>query len=311
MNSAEKRKLDYFILTVCCIIFISWIAIFPLGPGNRISMGTCGFETMPMTYSTDIQPTFEQSFLHKFGEPEPDRNLTLPPLQQYPERNVIIDSLMERAQINGSQDSIIGLYEFPGTRLLLINRNERGTEILDSGGRLQTVPLAPVPVGSFHFEDNQTENPEHGGYQYHYENSVSITRINLVIPTPGNVTLPLYIVNKTDLEQVFYPDGRSLAAITTTGNYYVIYGQRVERVTGSHAIILDPAWKQCSPRMVISGEGSRAGESKYTIKLARSSERLLWYRLITTSDYIQISDAEMGGTSSSRWISNDSTGCSC
>lgn len=311
MNLTNRRLWDKILVAMCCAIIISVVVIFVISPGNRISLGTCGFETMPMTYSTDIQPTFEESFLHKFGEPEPDRNLTLPSLKRYPEHNVIIDTLMERVQFNGSQDSIIGLYEFPYARLLLIDRSEQVTEILDSGSKLQTVSLAPVPVGSFHFEDNQTENPEHGGYQYYYEDSVSITRIGLVIPTPGNVTVPLYIVNKTELEQVFYPDGRSLAAITTTGNYYVLYGQRVERVTGSYTIILDPAWKQCSPRMEISGEGSKAGEIKYTIKLARSSERLLWSRLITTSDQIQISDAAMGGTSSSQWISTDSTGCTC
>ncbi|MFA4823606.1 MAG: hypothetical protein WC593_00460 [Methanoregula sp.] len=311
MNLIDRRLWEKILVTVCSAIIILWIAIFVISPEHRFSLGTCGSDTMPMSYSTDIQPTFEESFLNKFGESEPDRNLTLPPLQRYSERKVLIDSLMDRAQITGSSDSVIGLYEFPGARLLLINRSERVTEILDSGGKLQTVSLAPVPVGSFHFEDNQTENPEHGGYQYHYENSVSITRIDLVIPTPGNVTPPLYIVNKTEIEQVFYPEGRSLATITTTGRFYVIYGQRVERVTGTSAIILDPAWKQCSHRIEISGEGSRVGETKYTIKFARSSERLLWSRLITTSDHIQVFDAAMGGTSSSQWISSDSTGCSC
>lgn len=311
MNSTDNKKMHYIFLAVCCIIFISWIAIFPLGPGNRITIGTCGLDSMPMNYSTDIPPAFERSFLYKFGEREPDRNLPLPPLQRYPERKLLIDTLMDRAQITGSQDSIIGLYEFPDARLLLIDRNTNVSEVLESGDKIQTLSLAPISVGTFHFEDKTTENPEHGAYNFLYENSVTITRVDLVLPHPGNVTVPLYIVNKTETEQVFYPDGRSLAMITTTGRFYVIYGQRVERVTGTSAIILDPAWKQCSHRTEISGEGSRVGETKYTIKFARSSERLLWSRLITTSDHIQVFDAAMGGTSSSQWISADSSGCTC
>ena len=311
MNFSDGKTWRFILLAACCIIIISWAAIVITSPGNRISIGTCGPDSIPMNYSTEIQPAYETSYLYKFREPEPGRSLTLPPLQRYPEHQARIDALMDRAHISGSPESIIGLYEFPEYRLLLIDRNESVTGVLETNNTLKTLSLTPVPVGTFHFEDNQTENPDHGAYRFHYENSVEITRIDPVVPPSGNLTAPLYIVNKTELEQVFYPNGRVLAAITTTGRFYVIYGQRVERVTGTSAILLDPAWKQCSPRMETAGEGSRAGEMKYTIKFARSSERLLWSRLITTSDQIQIFDAAMGGTSSSQWMSTDSTGCSC
>ena len=34
----------------------------------------------------------------------------------YPLRKDAIDTLMARAQVNGSEESVIGLYEFPVTR---------------------------------------------------------------------------------------------------------------------------------------------------------------------------------------------------
>jgi len=315
MNFTHKNAWHTILLAVCCIIIISVIAIFVISPGHRIYVGTCGTDSMPMNYSTEIQPTFERSFLHEFGEPEPDRNLTLPPMKHYDEKQQIIDTLMDRAQITGPSDSVIGLYEFPDARLLLIDRNTSVTEVLETGDKIQTINLTPVNVGSRYYEVNQTGNAKHGIYNFSYENLVAITRVDLVLPLPVNSTTPIYIVNKTYVEQDYYPDGRSLASITTTGTFYVLYGQRVERVIGTSAIILDPAWKQCSPRMEISGEGSRTGEMHYTVKLARDSERLLWSRLITTSEHIQQYDASMGSTnewmSRDLWIFNDGTGCSC
>jgi hypothetical protein len=311
MSFTDNKKWHNIFIAMCCIIIISGIAIFITSPENKMFVGTCGPDSIPMTYSTDIQPTFEESFLHVFGEREPDRNSTLPPMQRYPDRKALIDTLMEKAGISASSDSVIGIYEFNDARLLLIDGNTSVKEVLESGDNVQTFSLNPVEIGSQHHEYNQTENPRLGAYNFSSGHSIIISRVNLVLPQSGNVTAPMYIVNKTDFEQDFYPDGRSLASITTRGIFYVIYGQRVERVIGSHTVLLDPAWKQCSPRMEISGEGSSAGGMKYTVKLARSSERVLLSNLITTSAHIQVYDATMGGGGRSQWMSTDSTGCTC
>jgi hypothetical protein len=315
MNFTNKNVWHTILLAVCCIVIISVIAIFVLSPGNRIYIGTCGSDSMPMNYSTEIQPVFERSFLYEFGEREPDRNLTLPPMKYHREKQQVIDTLMDRAQIAGPSDSVIGLYEFPDARLLLIDGNTSVTEVLETRDKIQTFLLTPVMVGSRYYEINQTGNAKRGIYNFSYENSVAITRIDLVLPPPVNATTPMYIVNKTYVEQDFYPDGRSLATITTSGTFYVLYGQRVERVIGTSAIILDPAWKQCSPHMDISGEGSRTGGMQYTVKLARDSERILWSHLIATSAHIQQYDASMGSSNEWRardlWIFNDGMGCSC
>ena len=131
-------------------------------------------------------------------------------------------------------------------------------------------------------------NPvQRGAYNFTSDYFVAIDRVDLVLPPPGNATKPLYIVYKTDVDRVFYPDGRPLVSITTRSTFYALYGQRIERVIGMSEIKLDPVWKQCSPRMDVSGEGSRLGEIQNTVKLARSSERILWSRLIVTSADIQ------------------------
>ncbi|MFA4850691.1 MAG: hypothetical protein WC626_13280, partial [Methanoregula sp.] len=74
MNSTDNKKVHYIFLAVCCSFFISWIAIFSLSPGYRIFVGTCGSDTIPLNYSTDIEPEYDLSFLHEFGEREPDRS---------------------------------------------------------------------------------------------------------------------------------------------------------------------------------------------------------------------------------------------
>jgi hypothetical protein len=320
MNFTNKNVWHIILLAVCCIVIISVIAIFVLSPGNRIYIGTCGSDSMPMNYSTGIQPAFERSFLHEFGEQEPDRNLTLPPMKYYREKQQVIDTLLDRALLTGSTDSVIGLYESPDSRLLLIDMNTSITEVLESGDKIQTFSLTPVTVGTLHSEDNMTKinevnsarvnaPPGMNEYNYSFEYSVAITRIDLVLPPQKNTTTPLYLVRKNNIDRYSYPDGRSFAEITTAGTFYVLYGQRVERVIGTSAVTLDPSWKGCVPHREISGEGTPAGEMKYTVKLAHASERILRSRLITTSAYIQQYDADMG--SASQWKSSDSSGCNC
>jgi hypothetical protein len=309
MNSPDNKKWERIVVAVSCVIIVTAVATNIISPWWGVPIGTCGSDTIPMNYSSEIQPTFEMSFLHEFGEREPDRNLTLPPLMLYEQKQQIIDTLMAQAHIDDPQDSIIGLYEFPDALLLLVDQNNNITEVLGTGDKIQTFSLTPVMVGNRYYESNETADLQHGTHNFSYENFVAITRVDLIIPPPGNMTHPLYIVNKTHTGHDLYPDDRSLATVTTTGRFYVIYGQRVERVIGTSAIILDPAWKQCSSQIEISGEGSGEGEMKYTIKLARSSERMLKARLITTGAYIQVVEGNMG--SGSQWKSRDSTGCSC
>jgi len=311
MNLTDRRHWEKILVAVCCAVIISVIVLFAIGPDTGFSAGTCGLETMPINYSMDIQPSFEESLLYEYGEREPDRNLTLPPLQQYPEHKALIDTLMGQAGVTGSPDSVIGLFEFPDARLILIDRNTSVTEVIVTGDKARTVNLTLALVGSRHYQTEKSWNPKRGTYNFSSENSVTITRLDIVDPHPGNATVPLYIVNKTETEQDFYPNGRSLATITTSGTFYVLYGQRVERVTGTTAVVLDPSWKQCISSFETSGSGSSTGSVTQTLKFARSSERMLWSRSIGTSAYLQVYDAAMGGTSSSQWKSRDSSGCTC
>ncbi len=309
MNLTDRRLWEKIVVAVSCIIIISWVVVLVVSPGHRFSLGTCGSDTMPMSYSTDIQPTFEESILHEFGEPEPDRNLNLPPMVDYAVRQRISDAFLERAGIPPAPDSIIGLYEYPNARLLLVNRDGAIVELLRTGEKIQTFNLTPVFIGSRPNGDNSMNPVQSGSYNLSSESSIAIERINLVLPGPGNGTAPLYIVNKTDIDRIFYPDGRHLASITSRSTFYVRYGQRVERIIGTTEIKLDSAWKQCSSQTRIPGEGGRRGDIQHTEKFARGSDRIVWSRLIVMSADIQRVDT--GDESTSGWISTDSTGCSC
>ena len=334
MNSPDNNKGDRILVAACVVIivfvlgFLLWgmgngcargicgpdhlianMYVIPAGVWTGFSPGTCGSDTIPMNYSTPIIPNFTLSLLHVYGESEPDKNLTWRPrLHRYEERREIINTLMDRAHMSYSPDSVIGLYEFPDARLLLIDSNPTVTEILQTGDDITVFTRIPMNIGSRQYTYNETLNPRHGNYNYSYTNSLSVGKLYPVFP-PDNPSLPLYIVKKVDSERDTYPDGRLLDEITTRGTFYVAYGTRVERVIGNVSVTLDPEWKTCSPRLEISGEGNGIGEIKSTVKLARSSDRMLRVRLIATGAYIQQYDVDM--SSSDSWRSTDSTGCSC
>lgn len=331
--SADKKQ-RVLLLAVCCAIIVSGLAFlviapgigFPTGigrPGHSVAnlyfipagewkglpLGTCGPDTVPLAWSTDIEPAYGNSFLQEFGEPEPALHPEMPPLMHYPVRKQAIDALMERARIPVPEDSVIGLYEFSDSRLLLIQQDTNITEILQTGEAIRTYTLTPVLVGSRNIGADETGYAKHGAYNFSSEHVVAIRRIDLVLPSTENETFPLYIVNKTRTEHICYPDGSPLASISTTGMFYVIYGQRVELVVSGSVITLDPQWTLCSEKAEISGEEGAMDQLKHTVKLARSSERMLQSHLVSTSAHIQVHEADMGSTD--QWVSRDSTGCSC
>jgi len=281
----------------------------PAGLWNGFPSGTCGPDTIPMTSTSMIEPSFENSFLNSFGEPDPSPGPGIPPMINYSQKKDVIDTLMAQAQVNGTGDSVIGFYEYLDSRLLLMSAGENVTELVDTANGIRTFTLLPRPVGVLHTGPDEGGTVQHGAYIPSREHTVTILRIDPVLPHPGNETVPLYIVKKTLTDTYRYPDGTWIATISTNGTFYVLYGQRVERIVAGSTFSLDPSWNVCSQKIEISGEGSKTGALKHTVKLAHASERMLLAYQITTGEQIQVTDGDMGSTS--QWISRDSIGCSC
>jgi len=322
MNPSDNKKWHTLLMAAICIIivlglgFLFWNPahsvvnryFIPAGLLSGFSFGTCSNEDIQMTYTGPATPSYADSFLYQFGESEPVRGPAMPPLTDYPRRRDIVDPLMARAQVNGTEKSIIGLYEFPDSRLLLINNDTALTEVLETRDGIRIVPLIPRLVGSRHTGPNETGYDQQGKYNSSTKNDVTVHRIDLVLPVPGNTTAPLYIVNKTRADTVLSPDGAEVFTVSTTGTFYVLYGQRVDRVLYESAISHDPGWKVCSQKIGMSMNGM-TGELRHTVKFARASERILHAHLIITGPSIQV--YEGSGGSMSEWNSRDSTGCSC
>ena len=310
MNISSENTQHNFLLIICCIIIFCGLLFLLVGPGIGFPVGTCGSDEIQMTRTTDIEPSYAASLLKEFGEPEPGLAPDRLPVMQYPVQKEVIDTFMDQEQIGLSEDSIIGLYEFPDSRLLLIDKGTSVEEIIRTNEGTRTLTLPKEPAGSLHIGANETGTAQHGTFLSSTEYNISIQQIDFVLPGPGNEPAPLYIVKKSGIEYLLNTDETPLATISTTGTFYVLYGERVERVVSSSFVIPDPSWTLCFERLEISGEGTTMGELKYKTKFARGSERILRAHLITTGAYIQIHDANME-TSTSQWTSRDSTGCSC
>lgn len=280
----------------------------PAGIWTGFSSGTCANDDILMTYTSTSTPSYADSFLYLFGEREPAKGPDLPPLTDYPLRREVADPLIARAHVNATEKTIIGLYEFPDSLLLLINDDTILTEVLGTGDGVRMYPLKSRMVGSRHTVSNETGYHHHPVYNSSTQDDVTIHRIDLVLPGPGNATVPLYIVKKTRADTVFYPDGAEIFTVSTTGTFYVLYGQRVDRVLYESAISHDPGWQVCSQKIGMSNNG-QTGELRHTVRFARSSQRILQAHLIITGPSIQV--YEGSGGSMSEWNSRDSTGCNC
>ncbi|MCK9631871.1 MAG: hypothetical protein M0R30_09525 [Methanoregula sp.] len=323
MNSPGNKKQNWILIAAVCIIIITglgalfWIPghmvanmyFIPAGIWSGIPVGTFSPDIIPMTVTSMITPAFATSFLYEFGAGEPGPAPELPRMVDYLPRKEVIDGLMIRANVNGTEDSIIGMYELTGSRLLLIDRGTSVTEILDTGEEIHTFTLVPEQVGSRRMGPNATGHAlQKGVYNFTSDYDITIKRVHLVLPSPANGTAPMYIVTKTQTAIYLSPEGTAFATFLTTGKFYVLYGQRVERVVASPAYSLDPSWIICSQQTMITNEDGTMGRLNHTVKLARGSERMIQTHLIATGPYVQVHDGTSAGAS--WWLSRDSTGCS-
>jgi hypothetical protein len=260
-------------------------------------------------------PVYTESLLYEFGEPEPDPAPAMPSLLDYLSKKDVIDTLLARAQVAGDEQSVIGMYEFPDSRLLLVATGVNVTEVLADNESVRTYPLVPRHVGSrnsgtaWSREAAWAAHPRQKIYVSLTESNDTIQRIDLVLPGTGGPTVPLYIVNKTRTDTFRSPESAEAFSVTTTGTFYVIYGQRIERATYGSAVSHDTGWMVCSEKIGFLRNGMN-GELRNTVKLARSSERVLVAYLAVASPHLQVTEGSIG-SSTSQWDSRDSTGCSC
>lgn len=322
MNSSANKKWHTLLMVTLCVIIVSGLGVLfwnqaygvtnryfvPAGEWRGFFSGTCSNDDIPMTYTSTATPSYTDSFLYQFGEREPARGPAMPPMTDYRLCRDVADPLMTRAQVNGTENSIIGLYEFPNSRLLLINNDTTLTELLETGDGIRIYSLIPRLVGNRHTGANETGFYHHRTRNSSTDEEVTIHRIDVVLPGPGNATVPLYIVKKTRTDTFLSPDGAEVFTMSTTGTFYVLYGQRVDRVLYGSAITHDPGWMICSQKIGMSMNGM-TGELRHTVRFARSSERILHGHLIVTGPSIQVYEGSGGSTS--EWNSRDSTGCSC
>lgn len=310
-----RKKSNPVLLAVCICIILAGSAVLLFGPVLVLPVGTCGSDTIAMTYESRVAPVYTESLLYEFGEPEPDPAPVMPSLLDYLPKKDVIDTLLARAQVAGDEQSVIGMYEFPDSRLILVATGANVTEVLADNESVRTYTLVPRHVGSRNTGSGWNRKAAGGA---HPRENISISStvgnetiqcIELILPGQGERTVPLYRVNKTRTDAFQSADGAKVFSVTTTATFYVIYGQRVEQATYSSAISLDPEWMVCSEKIGFLRNGMN-GELRNTVKLARSSERVLVAYLAVASPHLQVTEGSIG-SSTSQWDSRDSTGCSC
>jgi len=323
MNSSGNRKWHNLLMAALCVIIVLGLGILfwspahsvvnryfvPVGEWSGFSSGTCINDDIPMTYMNTIPQDYNESFLYRFGEPEPAAAPALPPMIDYPLRKDAIDALMALAHVNGSEASVIGLYEFADSQLLLVKSGENVTEILAGNDGIRTRTLVPRSVGNLHSEAAAPGAARSGAYTTTSVSDVVIRRIDPVLPGGANSTFSLYIVQKDQEDICQDTGGTAIATIKTKGTFYVLYTRRVEHVVTGSSAIPGPGWTLCSENTAIEGTGNAMASLKHTARLAKGSDDILLANLIRTSAAIQVSEGSMGSTSMR--ISRDSTGCSC
>ena len=297
------------LLVFCCIVVLVGFVVIVVYPGLALPSGLCGPDDIPLTVTTDIEPSFETSYLYDFNESEPDPRQHLSPLLHYPLRKEAIDALMKKEHVAAAEDAIIGIYELPGTRIVLIDEGTGVIEILESREGTRTFILEKKPVGILHADTHGVIPATDSGDLSPPEWTVTIHRIDIVLPDLENETAPMYIVQKTRRTQGISQDRTPLVTVSTTGTFYVIYGQRVELVVRDSEVVPGNGWTICHERFSMTPESDTTAELEHTVKLARGPERELVVHVIRTGPYIQRHDGHHA--SSSQWTSRDSTGCSC
>lgn len=231
------------------------------------------------------------------------------PLKGYNETKSVVDYIMKKAKLSDDPKSIIGLYDFGDSQVLLINRGDTVFEVTYDGTSINTYSISPKLLG----EKKTSSTPEilittGTNSDKNTITSESIDRLysfSIQSPKSPSGILTTYVVTKSRTDNyVIY--GTIRASVTAYGVFYVNYGSSITSITNGSSYYTVSPYANCGFSSSTSGVGSTSGQVNAHLKSGLLYARIQMDNWVSCDAWLTTND----GGSQSTWISGYPDNCS-
>jgi hypothetical protein len=261
-----------------------------------------------------VQPGTSSSLFDQLGLQKPQISGTPVRLKTYDESKDIADKILTQGKFSDASKSVIGLYDFGSTQILLINRKDTVLEAVYDGKTVTTYTLTPVLIG----ETKESENPKKilnpaGDLGDTYVSTETSTKLySLKLQSPGGnpslsrsvSALSTYIVTRYRTDN-YRRSNVNWVTCTAKGVFYINYGSSVTSINDQSSYALQYPYMYCGFNSAASGAGSQVGRVNAHMRSGLLYTRVQIDNWVSVDAWLSPND----GGSASTWMSPSPDGC--
>jgi len=218
-----------------------------------------GMVMVPMVSATTVSEETKENYFLALGLEKPEK-VQGPPLTSYQASKEKIDKILNTGKIQYDKENIIGLIEYNGYEILLLDQNDSVLEIISDGTTTTQQVIKPVHLGEKEFKTDSVFEPTSIGTTTGAKKGAEISRIDIQLPEKSGK----YSVKSVQAITVWREDWwdylGELNLLHTQGRFYVDIGITVSSVIDqSYAQTAGPC-DRCTFTHSASGAGTMEGQ---------------------------------------------------
>ncbi|MFA6332161.1 MAG: hypothetical protein WCX22_04345 [Methanoregula sp.] len=206
-----------------------------------------------------VHDPVNENFYLALGLEKPEK-IQGPPVTSYKESKDKIDKILEMSGIQDNKENIIGLIDYEGSEILLIDRNETVIEIIRDNSTITQQVIEPVVLGEKEFKTDSVFVSESQEAITGARKGATISRIDVTFPTKSGNKNIKSLQSITVWREDWWDYLGELNLLHTQGRFYVDIGVEVDSVIDqSYAQTAGPC-DRCDFTHYSSGAGSSEGQ---------------------------------------------------
>jgi len=214
---------------------------------------------VPIVSATTTSEGTKENLFLALGLEKPEK-VQGPPLTSYQESKEKIDKILSAGKTQYKKENIIGLLDYNGYKILLIDQDNSVLEIISDGTTTTQHVIKPVELGEKEFVTDSVFEPVSIGATTGAEKGFKISRIDVLLPEKSGEFTVKSIQAITVWREDWWDYLSELNLIHTQGRFYVDIGVTVSSVIDqSYAQTAGPC-DRCAFTHTPSGAGTYEGQ---------------------------------------------------
>jgi hypothetical protein len=282
--------LAFLLAAMAMVPMVNAVDVTPISPIHKVALA-----------SGDNQNIFDAMGLEKS---QITQNPV--PLMTYNESKGIADKIMKKAAIADSEKSVIGIYDFGSSQILLISREGNVLEVVDDGKSVTTRMIVPKLVG----ERERTYAQRNGvtdrltNEDGQFITSITDKMYSFSVQQPNSArALTTYAIQRSRTDS--YVGTQTWITGTAKGTFYINPGVSITSILDESSYNVVFPYQYCEWRHSPSGVGSQVGQVNNHVKGGS-----LYFRCqIDNWVSMDASGKEGDGGSAVKWMGSTPDGC--